>query len=343
MKKAILSRMFQWLGINWLARYLTRNKLVIFMLHGVAAPTIHDKWQPTWQRTSPEQLELIVKAYQKHFTFISLEHAVAMLQGEVQWVKNAAVLTFDDGYKNNLTKALPVLENLQVPMIVYPTLSAVEQRKPYWIDRLDFALQQLDKSCVELPCGADSKTINLRSRKELSFSYQAYRLALKGAYQNDYQMLADLDKNCSMLESESGASLEQVLDGDVWSDLLQKDDLQVQNPLLDFGSHTVSHIRVTHVCTSELIKELAQSKETLGKYMGRECKHFCYPNGDASRNTASLVQQCGYNSAVTTQQGLNKLGDNLFLLRRLPFPHHAKNPLEALFHLSTKLLRFRSN
>ena len=73
--------------------------------------------------------------------FVSLGDAVEMLAGRKPLVPYSLVLTFDDGYRNNITHALPLLRRNQVPATIYLATGHVEERRPFSFDRLDYALQ----------------------------------------------------------------------------------------------------------------------------------------------------------------------------------------------------------
>ena len=84
-----------------------------------------------------------------------------------------------------------------------------------------------------------------------------------------------------------------------------------------FGSHTVTHPRLTELNSEAVIRELRASKEALENGLDRAITHFAYPYGKFCDRTRLLVQQAGYETACTTRSGFNRRNTGPLVLRRL--------------------------
>ena len=86
-----------------------------------------------------------------------------------------------------------------------------------------------------------------------------------------------------------------------------------------FGSHTLSHPILSRMKPAEAEKELLESKRILEEQIGSPVKYFAYPFGQAADcgEAAQEVVRCGYTAAVTTMQGVNTTGADLYHLRRV--------------------------
>jgi peptidoglycan/xylan/chitin deacetylase (PgdA/CDA1 family)/GT2 family glycosyltransferase len=82
-----------------------------------------------------------------------------------------------------------------------------------------------------------------------------------------------------------------------------------------FGSHSLTHARLTEVSDSELEREVRDSKRKLEDLLGAEAPCFAYPWGMADMRVRSAVARAGYKVALTTQEGLNGSEDPLCLRR----------------------------
>jgi len=84
---------------------------------------------------------------------------------------------------------------------------------------------------------------------------------------------------------------------------------------VDFGSHTCFHPSLVTCSDEECETELRESKRELEKLLGRECRHFAYPNGDYSEREIRLSREAGYLSARTIDVGWNGARTDLYRLR----------------------------
>ncbi len=90
---------------------------------------------------------------------------------------------------------------------------------------------------------------------------------------------------------------------------------------VEFGAHTRTHPVLSRLTShAELNAEIAGSKRRIEDALASPVRHFCYPNGsqrDISREAVDAVRQAGFETAVTTESGVNGVGDDPFLLRRI--------------------------
>jgi peptidoglycan/xylan/chitin deacetylase (PgdA/CDA1 family) len=87
------------------------------------------------------------------------------------------------------------------------------------------------------------------------------------------------------------------------------------------GSHTMTHPNMAQLKEDDAYRELAESKQRLESQLGAAVQHFSYPCPALSPHwTERTVEQSrvlGYNTAVTTNSGLTRHGDNLLCLKRI--------------------------
>lgn len=91
---------------------------------------------------------------------------------------------------------------------------------------------------------------------------------------------------------------------------------QLRKEGCDFGSHAVSHPRLSHLDAAQQRHEIFDSKAALEDVLGEEVPDFCYPYGDYSLRARDLVQEAGYRTATTCIRGVGNLSDNPFELTR---------------------------
>jgi len=147
-------------------------------------------------------------------------------------------------------------------------------------------------------------------------------------------MQQELDTFAKSLELESGRRLADICEEDPWSAVLNWSDVQTAlAQSVTVRSHTVDHVRIGLVDINLARDQLKRSKEMIEAQTGQPCRFFCYPNGSVTKTVANLARECGYEAAVTTEEGTNRLGEDPLLLRRMNFPDTGDN-IETLMNVS---------
>lgn len=323
----------RWTGVLWLWRWWHRSDVTILMLHGVMDSLQPSSWVPLRPQLSRHALDSALRVLSKYYRFVSFSEAVEMLSGRQPLRPYSLVLTFDDGYRNNLTHALPILHKYGAPATFFVATGHLEQRTPFWFDRLDYALQQADVDGRHVQIGNSTVRFQGQSHHQLKESYRSLREVAK-AIPQDLEMQRQIDAFSQKLEQESGRRLADICEEDDWSAILSWQDVQTalaQSVII--GSHTVDHIRIGLVSSEVAHDQLQRSKEMIEAQTGQTCRYFCYPNGSVSDTVTVLARKCGYEAAVTTEEGTNRVGEDPLLLRRLSFPETGDS-VETLIHVS---------
>jgi peptidoglycan/xylan/chitin deacetylase (PgdA/CDA1 family) len=109
----------------------------------------------------------------------------------------------------------------------------------------------------------------------------------------------------------------QQREGDVVEPLM--DSAQVRDWLAAgqaIGAHTRTHPWLTRLAPAAAREEIAASKKQLEDLFAVPVEHFCYPYGDWNEAVRDLVIAAGYQTAGTTDAGVNGRGSSPFALRR---------------------------
>lgn len=93
----------------------------------------------------------------------------------------------------------------------------------------------------------------------------------------------------------------------------------------DIGSHSLTHPYLTRLPVEKTREEIAASKKKLEDLFGRPVRHFCYPYGDWNESVRALVQEAGYETACSTDFGVNEPGTSLFALKRIMARYPSRN------------------
>ena len=124
-----------------------KGKGVALMYHEVL-PDLEGPaaWTVVRESSFKEQM-LYLKEY---FDIVTIDEALTKASSVKDTGRPYALVTFDDGYKGNLTCMLPMIEELQIPVTVYISTHAVETGTVYWYDKVIPLLDRADELTLDL-------------------------------------------------------------------------------------------------------------------------------------------------------------------------------------------------
>jgi len=318
--KRILLFMAGIFGILHLLRYINRNKIVIFMLHGI----VEDKeysWETIRKQCSLGRFENVLKVLRRYFEFISMEDAVQMLSGKVPLRPYCAVLTFDDGYRNNYELALPVLEKYNIPAIYFISTGNIDSQKPHWFDMMDYVIQHNSRS-IKMEVGGKIYTFENDDNERLAKEFRRFLFDCNNSQgEDDIELISKIYAIIKKWEIKEGKNVKEILNGDSRTAMMSWKHVGILSSKgIEIGSHTVDHCRLGTIAKDEIYRQLEKSKMDIEKHLGKACKYLSYPNGSYNEKVIDIAKVCGYSASVTTKSGLNGISEDTFRLNRISFP-----------------------
>ncbi|MCH7664193.1 MAG: polysaccharide deacetylase family protein [Chloroflexi bacterium] len=322
------------LGFFRIIRYLLRNRITILFAHGLYSESLQYQWRPLRPLLHGSVLRKQLEVISKYYNWVTLDDAVGILNGSVAMTPNSIVLTFDDGYRNSATVGLPITQEYSIVPTFFIATGFCNSAMPYWVDRLDFALQ-LPSEPYEILTDDVLFSFDPTDRRELSQEFARLRYHLKSRDWTQRSFSNEIDRICNQLERRAGQSLGSIQTSDACSSTLSDSEISEfhTNHLVTFGSHTVNHALLDNLSAAECREELVSSKLAIESITQQSCRHFCYPNGIHNVEIRELALEAGYESACTTEPGVNKRGCDMYALHRIHLPAYA-DETRLLIHLS---------
>lgn len=283
-----------------------RRGLRILCYHGV----VERKQDPRLERNFH-----LLPDFRKHVELLSRRRTVAAagLEDELRRGKVPAVMiTFDDGYANNLLAA-EVLERARLPWSLFVTTNPLDDAGLLWTSEIALLLLHGRAQQVE----AFGLSWSLRTRGEREQAYQALRTRLKtaGAEVRSSVMAGLRDQ----FPSGEGERLRERFPS---MRMLRWEQVrQLSAAGVEVGSHGVSH-ELHHAAQPAAVRwrELSDSKAEVERRLGQPCRAFAFPNGDYNPDSRQEVEQAGYRWAFTTEPRLADADSDFRLLPRLDPP-----------------------
>lgn len=294
------------------------------MYHRVAE--VHD--------TDPWGLCVTPRHFAEHLDVLRRHNSPMRLPQFVQACENsklprgAAVVTFDDGYANNLHNANPLLERYGIPATVFLTTGHIGDRREFWWDELERLLLQSSTLPEMLRLTIDGElhqwTLeNTGWQHKQHCSWRAweeapsarhelycvlYQLLIKRPFNEQQKVLDELLAWAGA--TPAGRPMHRVLSTEEAAAL-------AQGNLIEIGAHTVTHPALSALSAASQQKEIQQSKTYLEQALGQPVTSFAYPYGRYAAETVRIVREAGFSCACTTDTGIVRRHTSRFQLPRL--------------------------
>lgn len=303
-KKAVLGS-----GLLRLAAGLQGRGAAILMYHSVLEDPskqadslggiIHS--QPVFR----QQMELLAREFHP----VSVNELAVLLRGEGKIPERCVVVTFDDGYRDNFENATPILDGFGIRGTFYVTVNCIERAQLPWPSRVRFALRTTRLNNWTDPAGT-LWPLETEAGRERAFA-KACEYCCRLAGDEQEQLVIAIE---NALEARIPPDSNRLMMS--WDELRKLTD---QGHVV--GSHTLSHPNLAQILCADARAELDRSRSTLEKQLNRKVSHFSYPCPALSPHwNEQTVEECrraGYETAVVTDGGIARKGDNPLCLPRV--------------------------
>jgi len=296
-------------GYFALRRRSTRSAFRIVTYHGVDErhhPVVNFDALQTNPDIFRKQLEKLARA----FRVMDLGEAVQSFLEDGRWPTRGLAITFDDGYRNNLEIAAPILHALGLPATFFVTAGFIEGRvKPWW-----YALRE--------------RIARAEGLSEPEKVFEAVKL------EAELRPFSEAIRNRALIDLEARYPSHPD-DGTVYPFMTTEDcrNLLVQG--FDVQCHGDTHASFSGEEPERVSEEIARSANFI-RALGHQPALLAYPYGHEPVDCAAanaIMKQSGITAAVTTREGLNTPAADPFSLHRYDL-HGNYTPAASLARLS---------
>jgi peptidoglycan/xylan/chitin deacetylase (PgdA/CDA1 family) len=275
-------------------RPILAGRGAILMLHRVQ-PARAEAFDPNAMLSiTPSYLDALVESFRHaDIDIVSLDEAKERVTAR-HGVRRFVCFTFDDGYRDNLEHALPVLRRHGAPFTVYATSSFVTRAFAPWWYVLEQAIDRAPK--VRWGRGEGEQTFETA---DVAGKYRAY-----SAISQEFFQLKTEQVRGRLLElaEDHAISLPEF----AARELCSFDELRtLQAGGAAIGCHTVSHARLLLETPETVTSELRDARTALEAGLGCAVRHLAYPYGKRDHVGArefAIARELGFSTATTTRK-----------------------------------------
>lgn len=316
-------------GLHRLVNRWSPRRLTILFGHCIADPAING-FLPADMKMEESTLRRVLGWFKAQgYGLTNVQSGVAEL-GRSRSGPSLVALTMDDGYRDNRTRLLPILQDYGASATVFLESRPLDQRGINWSHKFHWVIQSGDVAAFArryLAYSADepAKT-KLRAALETGGEKLAYRVKLVFKYDADP---ADREQVTDRIFREAGGD-ERALCDQLYLDWNQAEELAQAG--IELGGHTVHHVILSRLSPAEQAAEIGGCRRSLEQRLGaRTGRTFAYPFGrawDFDQHSRRAATECGFELAVDTHCGTNGANADRLALKRVPVDD--KTPLHLL-------------
>ncbi len=304
-------------SLGFTARHARRRRLagrwgIILGYHRVIPPD---------ETGSLYRMGMSAGLFEAQIRWLAASHRIVSMEEFLTWrasdrtpPEDIVVLTFDDGYRDNLTHAAPILKGLGIPALFYVTSSGLTERMPYWPEVLGQMILLTQARSVSFGIDPEAPGIG-------AIEYPLATPAQRSC--SCLRMIADLRKLPTAGIAKAIGTIAARLGVDPavarkrTPRLLDADDVRsLASDGFTIGSHSVTHPFLPSEEIETQRREIVESKRAIESATQSPVVDFCYPGGGHDERTRSLVREAGYRSAVTWEPGVAGPADDPYALPR---------------------------
>jgi len=203
----------------------------------------------------------------------------------------SVAFTFDDGYADNVTRALPILQRHGARATFYLTAGLMETRTAPWWDELAFVLLHAANPTAQVTLGERQLALDLRSDEGRRAALAATLPLLRVAPGEMRERLGRL-RHALAVAAPAPCELAEWPLARRWVEAG-----------MEVGAHTLTHPFLTTLAPAEQLREIRASMDLIDERLGVRPTGLAYPVGDHDAQTLRAAEEAGLAYAVTTQAG----------------------------------------
>jgi peptidoglycan/xylan/chitin deacetylase (PgdA/CDA1 family) len=257
----------------------------------------------------------------RRFNVLSPAEFASHLEHGTPFPDRSCLITFDDGWRDNVTNAWPTLQRYDLPALIFLPVNYVGSKRLFWPEALSHLLclavidvrRHPERRAVYASLLADSHLAPV-----LDLADEDPRPAVVNVVRADRSkgraaMEALVMRLAEALRIDTERSGWDADDGFMgWEEVAA-----MASDGIAFGGHGADHHLLTQVPLDTARAEIVESKRVLDAKLPAPVTTFSYPNGYWTPEVKALVRDAGYRLAFVTKRGFVSCTDDPFTVGRL--------------------------
>jgi peptidoglycan/xylan/chitin deacetylase (PgdA/CDA1 family) len=309
--KAIILNGGYYLGFFELLRRSNgrKGRVPILVYHRVLASldegNVYSAFKLRGLTVSPRNFERQISYLRRKYHLLSLVEYVKRKKTGSS-LKNCAVITFDDGFKDFITQAWPILKKYQAPATMFMPSGFLDL--VHWQHQLYAILDEpkIEKAAIRLGC--EEVPLDLRNDREKYLTIRRFIAAIGGLAPAERQRMVNyIGDVLQVTKKLTPAEL-----------YLTKEDLRLLvKEGVSLGAHSVSHEHLEGLDEQQLDEEITKAMEFIKELTGEYNSAFALPFSTGNEKVYKKLEAHGCLCSFSNESGLNTGAEDDFHLKRV--------------------------
>ncbi len=303
-----------------------KNKLLILLYHGVTESKNTGIINFQGKHLIKDEFDRQISFISKNCSLISIDQWIDIKKNNLEIPPYPTIISFDDGFRNNLTVAAPILKKYSAPCIFYISSGMIDSDNMFWVDIVETCIENTLKTSLTLNLDKQ-KVFNLNSYENKVNALLDIKKWCKSQKNNKKdKVIYELIQQTEIIPNKNSHPNYQTLS---WEEVrsLSSDDL------FTIGGHTHTHTILSSLNNDDLRYEIKHCLKILSNELNQNISHFSYPEGQYNHFNNEVINILKDNHVIccpSAINGVNDYSDDLFHLKRVmvgfentPFPHQS--------------------
>jgi len=258
---------------------------------------------------------------------ISMDEVVFNYKNSIPFKKNSVAITFDDGFENNYSVAMPIIRDLKIPTTFYISSGMISSDDMFWVDKLEDCINLTLKKEIPIKLNGNTEIYSISDNENKIISLKKIKKICKSSKNSErLDIVKQVIKETKINPSNEHSPNYKILE---WDQLIEMNE----DPNVIIGGHSLRHEILSSLKIEEMKKNIKDSLNLLKKNLKEDIIHYSYPEGQEEHfniNVIKYLKSEGIICSPSAKYGRNTKKEDLFNLNRvmvgfdnIPFPKEA--------------------
>lgn len=295
-------------------KYFNRNGYSIFLFHGVVKKNNFGIRNYNGKHILENDFYKFLKKIKQEAEILPIENVINNFEKKNSKTKKKCIITFDDGFENNYSVAMPILDDLKIPATFYFSTDFIENNSMSWIDKIEYCIENTLQESIKLPWVKKKFLINTSFTKIKLLDYLRKKIKKDLSF-NLNAFVTYMFNECKMKEIKS---LNTEIDKKIsWSQVKKIKT----NKLFTVGGHGHEHFSFRSLSFKKFKEQIDKSFRLFERKINHKLEHYSYPEGqkiDFNKKISKYLKNKKILCCPSAIPGFNFKNTSLFELKRIP-------------------------